>query len=364
MTAKFIPRQSFPHYGAIPRSYYLGHHRAGLNKMKNMLNSIDYVVECRDYRVPVTSINPMFEEALGHTRRLIVYTKRDLGAGQPSARKQVSRNDCVIEDSIVRAHNYSPQSEKMIQDFDRKSAVFFVNSSSRPDMSPIIKHLRNDAQGPDNLVGRRVMVVGMPNVGKSTLINGLRNHGMKKAKAAQAGGQPGVTRKIGTPIKIIEKEDGSHVYVLDTPGVFMPYVSDPEDMLKLALCGCVKDSVISPITLTDYLLYRINLHDEHVYQRWCVPTNEVTSLLDTFARSTGLLAKGGIPNFELAASHFIQKWRAGELGKFIMDDLHAEQRRREEGITEPATSISHALRTEKMARKGKLPQDPESANNS
>ena len=91
MAAKFIPRQVFPHYGSIPRSYYLGHHRAGLSKMKSMLSSIDYVVECRDYRVPVTSINPMFEEALGKTRRLIVYTKRDLGADpQPSVRQQVS----------------------------------------------------------------------------------------------------------------------------------------------------------------------------------------------------------------------------------------------------------------------------------
>ena len=96
MAAKFIPRQVFPHYGSIPRSYYLGHHRAGLSKMKSMLSSIDYVVECRDYRVPVTSINPMFEEALGKTRRLIVYTKRDLGADpQPSARQQVSL--CYLE---------------------------------------------------------------------------------------------------------------------------------------------------------------------------------------------------------------------------------------------------------------------------
>lgn len=89
MVASFIPRAVFPHYGSIPRSYYLGHHRAGLKKMQNMLSSIDYVVECRDYRVPVTSINPMFEEALGKTRRLIVYTKRDLGA-EPGSKVQQS----------------------------------------------------------------------------------------------------------------------------------------------------------------------------------------------------------------------------------------------------------------------------------
>lgn len=87
---QFVPRQVFPHYGAIPRSYFLGHHRAGLSKMKNMLSTIDYVVECRDYRAPVTSINPMFEEALGQKRRIVVYTKRDLGSvPQSSAQRLV-----------------------------------------------------------------------------------------------------------------------------------------------------------------------------------------------------------------------------------------------------------------------------------
>lgn len=194
----------------------------------------------------------------------------------------------------------------------------------------------------------------MPNIGKSTLINSLRNLGVKKAKAAQTGGQPGITKKIGTPVKIIEREDGAHVYVLDTPGVFMPYVQDAEKMLKLSLCGCVKDAVVSPMMLADYLLYHINLRDAQIYQRWSEPTNEVTTLLDSFARRTGLLAKGGIPNIDLAAMHFIQKWRQGEMGRFLLDDLHEEERQRQEGMSDSApVSMSQALKAYRTAGKQK-----------
>lgn len=195
------------------------------------------------------------------------------------------------------------------------------------------------------------MVVGMPNVGKSTLINNLRNQGVGKAKAVQTGGQPGITRKIGTPVKIIERENGAHVYVLDTPGVFMPYVPDAENMLKLALCGCVKDSVISPVTLADFLLFHVNLHDAEVYGRWAPPTNEIMPFLDTFARQSGLLAKGGVPNVDLAALHFIQKWRAGELGKFVLDDLEVELQHQLEGGKEASVSMSQALKAERAAKK-------------
>jgi mitochondrial GTPase 1 len=174
------------------------------------------------------------------------------------------------------------------------------------------------------------MVVGMPNIGKSSLINLLRNQGVHKAKALRTGEHPGVTRKIGTPVKIIERLNESSVYVLDTPGVFVPYMPDAERMLKLALCGCVKDTIIPPVTLADCLLYFINLHDPQVYEKWSEPTNEVIPLLTRFAHQVGLLKKGAVPNIEQAAINFVQKWRSGDLGKFILDDLQAPLRTRKQ----------------------------------
>lgn len=77
--ATFVPRAVFPRLTSLPRSYFLGHHKAGLDKMKTLLSQIDLVVECRDYRIPLTSRNPLLEEGLAGKQRMIVYTKRDLG---------------------------------------------------------------------------------------------------------------------------------------------------------------------------------------------------------------------------------------------------------------------------------------------
>ena len=96
MTSKFIPRAVFTQYDSIPRSYFLGHHKAGLEKMKSMISSIDYIIECRDFRVPITSINPMFEEALGDKQRLIVYTKRDLGGAADAVTRKVNKFKSTI----------------------------------------------------------------------------------------------------------------------------------------------------------------------------------------------------------------------------------------------------------------------------
>lgn len=238
---------------------------------------------------------------------------------------------------------------------DPKTTVFFTTSTSADSVSAILRHLKADKSTAHRIAASRAMVVGMPNIGKSSLINTLRNQGVHKAKALKTGEHPGVTRKIGTPVKVVEREDGSSVHVLDTPGVFVPYMPDAERMLKLALCGCVKDTIIPPVTLADYLLYQINLFDPKVYEKWSEPTNEVMPLLTRFAHQVGLLSKGAVPNIEQAAINLVQKWRSGDLGKFVLDDVREELRARKEG-TLKTFGPSRTQRLKAITRERKLKQ--------
>jgi hypothetical protein len=77
----FTPRTTFEVSNHITSSFFLGHHKAGLDRMKEMMGSVELIIECRDYRVPLSSRNPLFEETLQGKQRLVVYTKRDLAMG-------------------------------------------------------------------------------------------------------------------------------------------------------------------------------------------------------------------------------------------------------------------------------------------
>ncbi|XP_012590275.1 PREDICTED: mitochondrial ribosome-associated GTPase 1, partial [Condylura cristata] len=131
-----------------------------------------------------------------------------------------------------------------------------------------------------------VMVIGVPNVGKSSLINALRRQHLKKGKATRVGGEPGVTRAMTSRIQVCERPP---VFLLDTPGVLAPRVDSVETGLKLALCGTVLDHLVGEETLADYLLYTLNRHQLFRY----VQHYGLDGACEDVARSVALRLRGG-----------------------------------------------------------------------
>lgn len=345
----FSPRESFPVSSQIVRSYFLGHHHSTLEKMRRTVSTVSLVIEVRDARVPLTSWNPLLEKTLSATgspdrSRIIVYAKRDL----------------VPDDGAARAR------ARLLSQFHRSSnhAADVVWLGAGQDPKPVLEAVRRvcrDQPAP-SFAGLRALVVGMPNAGKSTLLNRLRARGMGRhvAKAARTGAQPGVTRKMGTPVRIVDAEDDDEgaahggVYVVDTPGVFVPYVSDPISMLKLALAGCVKDGLVPAAVVADYLLFVLNRRDPALYAKYCPPTNDVDEFLAAVARRTGKLLKGGVLGVDRAADWIVQEWRRGNLGRFCLDDVTEESLAEAVRLArEPVLSMNQAVKKEKVERKAR-----------
>lgn len=267
----------------IPISWYPGHMARARRQIEAAMRQVDAVIEVVDARLPVSSRNPDLQELLSRRPRLIVGSKADLA--DPAT------------------------TQAWLTYWESKGeAAVAVDLAAPETRSILLRQLeRFDARRP----GRRHMrwlVVGIPNVGKSTLINCLA-----RVTKARVGAKPGVTR--GTQwIRIT----GGH-YLLDSPGLLWPKLDPPERGLKLAWIGCISDNAFDPETVARSLLtYLAQREPVRLEERYGIRAAD-TDLLEALATKRGMLLKGGVPDLERAAVTVLKEFRNGTLGRISLE---------------------------------------------
>lgn len=275
--------------------WYPGHMTKTRRQMEEDVKFVDIVAELVDARIPISSRNPDIDSLVGDRPRMIIFNRADQADPMVTARWLAwfkSRGYAVLET-------------------DSKSGRG-VNQ-----FAAVIKAALKDkiaAWQAKGQVGRpvRVMVVGVPNVGKSTFINKVA-----KKKSAKAGDRPGVTR--GKQWVTVD----SGLELLDTPGILWPKFDDETIGMHLAFTGAVKDEVMDSEELACGLMALLRDHYPEAlaerYKMIVTPEAEGWELLEQGARKRGMLISGGEVDTERMAKVLLDEFRGGKLGRFTLE---------------------------------------------
>lgn len=294
--------------------WYPGHMAKSLRLLKNrFLSRADIIIEVRDARAPLSSINKQFEvlteecgvsnAALGVAKdgreRLIVYNKADLANANMQAGLKEGLKVHMGQEAV------------------------FTSAMSAGSVQPLLDFARRKAEV-SGQPWTTLVLVGMPNVGKSSLLNALRRAGTGKGRCASVAPHAGHTRSFASPVTVLSSE-GGRVHVVDSPGMLDPGSANAMAGLRVALTGGSKDRLAVADHVADYLLFRLN-QSPALRSRYTsllamsAPVDAIHDLLPHVSRRFGLLAPGGSVDTESSTRAWIQLYRSGKLGRMTLDD--------------------------------------------
>ena len=269
-------------------NWFPGHMAKARRQMEEQLKLVDIVIELRDARIPEASANPMLAELSRNKPVLIILNKADLADEKQNELWQKRFEHCLLADSM---------SENLTRKVVDKVKTILKDKLERAKARGIRKKVL------------RAMVVGIPNVGKSTFINNI-----VKKKAAKAENRPGVTRALQW-IRINEDLE-----LLDTPGVLWPKIDDQDDARLLALIGSINDEVLDKEELVHFgLQYLCHRYPGLIAARYGVDENS-EDLLEEIARARKWLENDGAIDKNRALDMLLKDIRSNKIGRISWQD--------------------------------------------
>ena len=314
---KELVRRSFRSSYKFPvqaqHSWFPGHMHKGLGQIQRRMADVDCVLEVHDARIPLSGRNLTFRENLNKSRpHILVLNKMDLF---PEAERDRVKRE-LLNESLVD--------------------VVWTNCRERddPGLTSIIDKVSKqlNIRPRDSFLKpySTMLVVGIPNVGKSSLINKLRAFHLRVGgRPAAVAAKPGWTRAVGERIRVC---DSPCIYILDSPGISVPQITDMHSGMKLAACGTLQDHLVGEEHICDYLLYWLNTHHCFNYVELMglqQPEDDGAIMLAKSAIARGKfrkcrnIQKGSgtmqIPDIKASASKFLRLFRSGQLGSVNLD---------------------------------------------
>lgn len=281
----------------VPVQWFPGHMQKTRRLIKEHLKIVDVVIELLDARIPYSSANPLLREIIEGKPRIIALNKADLADAEVTHRWEMyfqKQNIPAIPLSVMSGRGIR-RLVRQTEELARTRRERFVRRNGRPRAA-------------------RAMIVGIPNVGKSSLINRL----VGKAKA-RVENRPGVTKdrqwlKIGTDLEL-----------LDTPGILWPKFEDPEVGMKLAFVGSVSEDAYDsePLAMA-YLAWMCRHYPLHLIRRYRLTEEEIKQespdVLAAIGRKRGCLLKGGAIDYDKVRRLLLTEFRSGKLGAVSFDE--------------------------------------------